>query len=202
MRMLASVKPERFLEAGNPTGLTGLFTHPNPRSTLLYLYGTTLEKLKAIPEHSVYRQSTEALTKHRYNIVDSFKPPGYAEWTQRMEEKMDKLEEDRDQGQDQNEKSNRSIILGEKVGEYVFGSIELHEEKDERLIEWDGEEDNLRRSARSTGAVSQSSQQQDNSSNMEEMKWEAEPPLEALQYVVLPYWRARPSTTRRVGYQS
>lgn len=104
-----------------------------------------------------------------------------------MHERLDKLEKAQDQGLDQNQKTNPPIILGEKVGEYVYGSIEQHEEKDERLIEWDGEEDNLRRSARSTGAVSQSSQQQGTSSNLEEMKWEAEPPLEALQYVVFPY---------------
>lgn len=79
-RLLASVKPARYLEAGTPTGLTGLYTHPSPRSTLLFLYSTTLDKLKAVPEHSVYRQSVEALTKHRMAIVEGAVPPGYDEW--------------------------------------------------------------------------------------------------------------------------
>jgi len=79
-RLLASVKPARYLEAGTPTGLTGLSTHPSPRSTLLFLYSATLDRLKAVPEHSVYRQSVEALTKHRMAIVEATVPPGYDEW--------------------------------------------------------------------------------------------------------------------------
>ncbi|KAK5653865.1 hypothetical protein OQA88_7789 [Cercophora sp. LCS_1] len=82
-RLLASVKPARYLEAGRPTGLTGLYTHPSPRSTLLYLYSSTLDKLKAVPEHSVYRQSVEALTKQRMAIVEAAVPPGYEEWAVR-----------------------------------------------------------------------------------------------------------------------
>jgi NADH dehydrogenase (ubiquinone) 1 alpha subcomplex subunit 5 len=65
----------RYLEAGRPTGLTGLLTHPAPRAALLSIYGTTLDKLKAIPETSVYRQSVEALTKHRMAIVEGMVPP-------------------------------------------------------------------------------------------------------------------------------
>ncbi len=86
LRLLAVVKPGRYLEPGDPTGLTGLFNHPAPRSTLLYLYGSTLDKLKAFPAHSVYRQSTEALTKHRMNIMESIKPEGYEEWAKRASE--------------------------------------------------------------------------------------------------------------------
>ncbi|KAF2662660.1 hypothetical protein K491DRAFT_700395 [Lophiostoma macrostomum CBS 122681] len=81
-RLLAAVKPAQYLEAGAPTGLTGLITHPSPRSSLLYLYHSTLDKLKELPESSIYRQSTEALTKHRLKIVDSVKPKGFEEWQQ------------------------------------------------------------------------------------------------------------------------
>merc|ERR1712093_219624 len=83
LRQLAAVKPSRFLEAGSPTGLTGLFTHNAPRSTLLYLYSSTLEKLKAFPESSLYRQSTEALTKHRMAIVSAVEPEGYKAWAEK-----------------------------------------------------------------------------------------------------------------------
>ncbi|KAH7379640.1 ETC complex I subunit conserved region-domain-containing protein, partial [Pyrenochaeta sp. MPI-SDFR-AT-0127] len=79
-RLFASVKPGQFLEAGAPTGLTGLLTHPSPRSALLYHYTSTLDKLKKIPESSVYRQSTEALTKHRLQVIEQSKPAGWDEW--------------------------------------------------------------------------------------------------------------------------
>lgn len=88
LRLLASVQRSgggaKFLEPGAPTGLTGLLTHPSPRSTLLYLYSTTLDKLKQLPESSVYRQSTEALTKHRMSIVEKTKPAGLEEWQTRV----------------------------------------------------------------------------------------------------------------------
>lgn len=179
MRMLASVKPERFLEAGNPTGLTGLLTHPAPRSTLIYLYNATLEKLKAIPEHSVYRQSTEALTKHRFNIVDSIKPPGYDEWTTRAEEKFKKY---RNELSDQSKGPHRL----ETTGESVYVITENPEEQDERLIDWDGEKPNSGRSDLRAGTANQRFQQQGNTSNRDEIDWEPEPPLEVSQYVVAP----------------
>ena len=53
-----------------PTGITGLRHHPQPRNQLLGVYTATLESLKEIPEHSVYRQAVEALTKERMKIVE------------------------------------------------------------------------------------------------------------------------------------
>jgi len=79
-RLLAAVKPARYLEAGVPTGLTGVYTHSSPRPTLMFLYSSILEKLSAVPESSVYRQSVEALTKHRMGLIEATKPPGYEEW--------------------------------------------------------------------------------------------------------------------------
>ncbi|EEA21003.1 hypothetical protein TMatcc_001009 [Talaromyces marneffei ATCC 18224] len=84
LRLLANVKPARYLEPFAPTGLTGLVTHPSPRPTLIFLYTQTLEKLKQFPESSAYRQSVEALTRHRLQIVESAKPPGFDEWLQRV----------------------------------------------------------------------------------------------------------------------
>ena len=91
--MLASVKSGRYLQPGHPTGLTGLFNHPSPRSALIYVYGSTLERLKSLPEHSVYRQSTEAITKHRLQIIQSIKPEGYEEWAKRAAETLEKFPE-------------------------------------------------------------------------------------------------------------
>jgi len=94
IRLLASVQRSgggaQFLEPGAPTGLTGLLTHSSPRSTLLYLYSTTLDKLKQFPESSVYRQSTEALTKHRMSIVEKTKPAGLEEWQTRVQKVVEK----------------------------------------------------------------------------------------------------------------
>lgn len=83
-RLLAAVKQSGFLEPGAPTGLTGLYTHRSPRAALLYTYSSTLDKLKQIPESSVYRQSTEALTKHRLAIVEKHIPSGYEAWQDRV----------------------------------------------------------------------------------------------------------------------
>lgn len=85
-RLLANVK---YLTPGAPTGLTGVFTHSAPRSTLLFLYNSTLDKLQHFPEHSVYRQSVEALTKHRLAIVESVKPEGLESWQDRVRQIVD-----------------------------------------------------------------------------------------------------------------
>lgn len=90
LRLLANVKPARYLEPHAPIGLTGLTTHPSPRPTLIHVYRQTLEKLKAFPENSVYRKSTEALTRHRLQIIESTKPPGFDAWFERAKETVAK----------------------------------------------------------------------------------------------------------------
>lgn len=132
-RLLASVKPARFLEPGNPTGLTGLYTHAAPRSTLLYLYNLTLDKLKNFPEHSVYRQSVERITQHRLNIVESIKPNGYDEWAERA---TDMVQE------------NPAIFHSSTPwphhlvshGGQRFVVTQQKAEEDDRYLEWDGED--------------------------------------------------------------
>lgn len=85
IRLLAAVQRNAtFLEPGAPTGLTGLLTHASPRSRLLFLYSTTLERLAHFPEESVYRQSVEALTRHRMGVVEAVKPSGLEDWQRRM----------------------------------------------------------------------------------------------------------------------
>jgi hypothetical protein len=84
-RLFASVKSaSKFLEPNVPTGLTGLSTHPSPRPALVWTYRETLNKLTQIPASSVYRQSVEALTKHRLEIVEAQKPEGYEAWLERV----------------------------------------------------------------------------------------------------------------------
>ena len=58
--------------SGYPTGIAGLYQHPNPRPALISLYNHTLTLLDTkYPKTSIYRQSIEALTKNRLNIVES-----------------------------------------------------------------------------------------------------------------------------------
>lgn len=86
-RLLATAA--RFLEANTPTGLTGLSTHPAPRTALIYTYNKTLDKLKQIPASSVYRQSVENLTKHRLAIVEEQIPEGFDAWKERVQKQID-----------------------------------------------------------------------------------------------------------------
>lgn len=178
-KLLASVKSGRFLEPGNPTGLTGLITHPTPRSTLVAIYGATLDKLKQIPEHSVYRQSVEAITRHRLNAIESVKPRGYDEWVQRAEEKVRK-----------NPDAFRSF--GPNVSVHMVNAAMVantySKEEDEREVEWDGESttpslEGVR--SLEERAYQKNLAQEIPSTGSEVVGWEPEPPLEASQYVLI-----------------
>ncbi|KAJ5232917.1 hypothetical protein N7468_005873 [Penicillium chermesinum] len=126
LRLLANVKP-RYLEPFAPTGLTGLHTHPSPRPTLIYLYTSTLEKLKAFPESSAYRQSVEALSRHRLQIVEAQKPPGFEAWLERVRKTVA-------------EEPERFAKLKRSDGSFAFVGMEQRDGSDiTRGEEWDGE---------------------------------------------------------------
>lgn len=56
---------------GNPTGLTEVFEHPDPRTSLLQVYDHTLALIKdKFPAHSVYRTAVENLTQARRALVE------------------------------------------------------------------------------------------------------------------------------------
>ncbi len=138
-RLLANIKSSRFLESGTPTGLTGLVTHAAPRSALLYLYNTTLDNLKSLPESSVYRQSTESLTRHRLKIVEQVKPEGYDEWLARTRKNLEQrpeLFETRPSSDGERQDPPRAVRRG---GE-TFVAVEV-DERDPDSLEWDGEPD-------------------------------------------------------------
>jgi NADH dehydrogenase (ubiquinone) 1 alpha subcomplex subunit 5 len=185
LRLLANVKPARYLEAGVPTGLTGLPTHASPRSTLLYLYNSTLEKLQAVPEHSLYRQSVEALTKHRLGLVSAAEPAGYKEW----EAKALKLVEE-------NPAAFNSVSSAQVDGGKAFitrknGQTFLVRhpppEVDIRDQEWDGEIDEGpelegHRTAAERADQALMAQRTDlKLSQLQQIKWDAEPQLTADQ---------------------
>ena len=140
---LAAVKPARYLEAGTPTGLAGLLTHNAPRSTLIYLYSSTLEKLQSLPETSLYRQSAEALAKHRLSIVDAVVPAGYTEWAKKAAEVIKAHPEvfntpvgGVDHVGEEKGKLTRTVVDGG-----VFVSSKEERAVDEINDEWDGEKD-------------------------------------------------------------
>ncbi len=179
LRLLASVKQARYLEPFAPTGLTGLQTHPSPRPTLIYLYTSTLQKLKAFPESSVYRQSTEALTRHRLQIIESTKPPGFDAWLERVKKTVGAEPE-------------RFASLRLADGSYA-GALRDDNTDNPRGEEWDGE----KLEPTTEGPARTPEQQARWEKDMEEgtssaseagsdfqtlqMKWENEPALEAEQ---------------------
>ena len=170
---LAAVKPARYLEPNTPTGITGLFTHSSPRATLLYLYTTTLDKLKAVPEHSIYRQSVEALTKQRLSIVEQAVPPGYAEWAKTAQKLVaDHPEQFNALDDASSSVSGAAAAKIERDGQ-VFIVRDVVTEVDIREQEWDGEVD--------TGSGVEGLAQQKDLNDTRHVKWEPEPQLTADQ---------------------
>ncbi|KAI1261062.1 ETC complex I subunit conserved region-domain-containing protein [Xylariaceae sp. FL1019] len=180
LRLLANVKPARYLEAGNPTGLTGLYTHSSPRSTLLSVYSQTLDKLNNFPESSLYRQSTEALTKHRMAIVEAAEPPGLKEW----QEKASKILKE-------SPETIADLRGGRARVEDINGSVFLHrsdpQDKDIRYTEWNGESDEgdgregMRGEEDRTARDLFGSRPDEKSSEVPRAVWEAEPQMTADQ---------------------
>lgn len=130
-RLFAVVtKKGNYLNAYAPTGLTGVITHPAPRPHLMYVYNATLDKLKQLPETSAYRQSVEALTKHRLKIVESQVPDGIEEWRVRVQKQID---------------DNPQVFgpmghaFKDKVGGKGYVVSRRLEQLDERVEEWDGD---------------------------------------------------------------
>lgn len=185
LRLLASVKPGRYLEPGHPTGLTGLYNHPAPRSTLIYLYSSTLDALKPFPEFSVYRRSTEALTRHRLSIVEKVKPAGWDEWSTRARKTFDEHPDVFSTPEGGVPHDGGKLVANKRDGK-TFVTTQLPREMDERLEEWDGEE--VRPQAEGNRSAAERADQIDMlkarpGSDEKHVEWEQEPPLEAAQYV-------------------
>ncbi|KAG9238973.1 NADH-ubiquinone oxidoreductase-like protein 299 kDa subunit [Amylocarpus encephaloides] len=138
-RQLAAVRPSQYLEAGAPTGLTGLPTHSSPRAALIYLYSRTLDKLAQFPDSSLYRQSTENLTKHRMSIVSGIEPEGYSAWKETAQKIMSKNPEvfSAEKNVDGNVVSLKGKMTKETHGGNAFVSSPIDQEDPE--AEWDGE---------------------------------------------------------------
>lgn len=175
----------RYLEPGTPTGLTGLWTHSTPRSTLLYLYGSILDKIQSFPETSLYRQSIEAVTKHRMGIVEQTIPPGYEQWAVKAKNLLSK-------NPDQFRVSCGSVDGSEartvKLGSRMFVVGSKHAPGDIRIEEWDGEKDE----GGDLEGIRTPEEREDQAlwadrkplGDHERVEWEDEPQLTAEQYVL------------------
>ncbi|KAH7133472.1 hypothetical protein EDB81DRAFT_694931 [Dactylonectria macrodidyma] len=172
----------RYLEAGTPTGLTGLWTHGSARSTLLYLYGTTLSRLQSMPETSVYRQSVEAVTKHRMALVEEMVPPGYDQWAAKAKELVSN---NAAQFRVASGRLDGSEVRTVKLGDKVFIVGRKHEAGDIREEEWDGEANE----GGELEGIRTAAERQDQAlwaerkplENHEQVEWEDEPQLTADQ---------------------
>lgn len=174
----------RYLEPGTPTGLTGLWTHNTPRSTLLYLYGSTLDKLQSIPETSLYRKSIEAVTKHRMSIVERVVPSGYKEW---VDKARSLVEKNPDQFRIASGRVHGSEARTVKIDDRIFVVGSKHEKGDIRYEEWNGEghADGEVHSVRTLAERNDSAIGVDRKllEDLEQIEWEDEPQLTAEQYV-------------------
>ena len=189
LRQLAAVKPSRYLEAGTPTGLTGLFTHPSPRSSLIYLYSATLDKLSKFPESSLYRQSTEALTKHRLSIISAAVPEGHAEWSAKAKKVIAEHPEvfNTPAGEVPHDENKH---VGVVRGGRQFVVSKAQREVDDTMEEWDAEEDTV---GFSNGGMSEEDEakvqdvgnQKRPGSDIKTVELDPEPQLTADQYVYL-----------------
>lgn len=182
LRLLAQAK---YLTPGAPTGLTGLFTHPAPRSALVYLYSATLDKLAALPKESVYRTATEALTKQRLAIVESVKPEGFDAWQQRVAKVVE-------QHPDVFAK-NGTYKKGKHVAETFAGRL-IVTSRNDRVVdvledEWDGEKQTEGELEGARTLKERMSQQDLGDKRPEEeqktVNLEPEPMLTAEQYVTI-----------------
>ncbi len=186
LRLLAAVRPAagRYLQTGAPTGLAGLNTHGTPRSTLLFLYTSTLDKLRAAPEHSVYRQSVEALTRHRLALVEGVVPAGHAEWAARAEKLLGEHPEQFNVAAGEGSVSGARALQVERDGR-AFVVHRVPGEEDMRYQEWDGEVDEGpelegSRTLKEREDLRHIFERRD-ISDVEGVEWEAEPQLTADQ---------------------
>lgn len=189
LRQLVAVKPSRYLEAGAPTGLTGLFTHPAPRSQLIYLYSSTLDKLSQFPESSLYRQSTEALTQHRLSIISAAVPEGHAEWSAKAEKVIAEHPEvfNTPAGEVPHDE-NKHVKVTKSGRQFVVSKAER--EIDDTKEEWDAEEDTV---GFSPGGMTEEDEakvqdvgnQKRPGSDAKTVELDPEPQLTADQYVCL-----------------
>jgi NADH dehydrogenase (ubiquinone) 1 alpha subcomplex subunit 5 len=146
---------------------------------LIYLYTSTLEKLKAFPESSAYRQSTEALTRHRLQIVESTKPAGYEAWLERVKKAV---------------AAEPERFASLRLADGSYAAVQRDDNSDNpRGEEWDGEKlepttegpartpEQQARWEKELEEATSSAADAESDFHTKQMKWENEPALDADQ---------------------
>ena len=152
----------------------------------MYTYSSTLDKLKDFPESSLYRQSTEALTKHRMSIVQSVVPEGYEAWAEKAKKTMSEHPDVFNTPEGGVDFDNARHTKNTRDGK-MFVVTKVDEEYDDTRVEWDGEEDT---SPELEGVRTTEERKGQKVLGMERpgqdvktIEWDPEPALTADQYV-------------------
>ncbi|GAA5820513.1 hypothetical protein JCM3770_002281 [Rhodotorula araucariae] len=78
--------PPQALRTKLSTGITGIPVHPEPLPALVDSYKSTLAILSKIPPSAVYRQSAEAITRERLDVVQRLGQDGSEESIEHVEQ--------------------------------------------------------------------------------------------------------------------
>merc|ERR1711974_597164 len=81
----------KFLRTKRTTNIAGLEIHPDPLPELVSTYTHTLSVLKGLPESAVFRQSSEAVTQQRLDIVKEAMTPTSRETVYGSEAVIDRV---------------------------------------------------------------------------------------------------------------
>lgn len=163
-----------------------------------------MSKLQALPETSMYRQSVEAVTKHRMGLVEKIVPPGYEEWAAKAKELVNKNSA---QFRVASGRIDGSEVRTVKLGDKIFVVGRKHEDVDERIEEWDGEADEGAELEGIRTAKEREDQvvwaERKPLEDHEKVEWQDEPQMTADQYVYNPIGKFNcPRLTNWTEFQS
>ena len=169
----------KYLTPGNPTGLTGVLTHPSPRTELIALYTLTLAKLGKFPSNSAYRNATEALTKYRLAQAESVKPAGWDEWKTKADSLLQKYPD-----LFRVYRPSKQYVRYDAGGGKVFISEQFIPERDPDEVEFEGRTlPNVRQGSRGIDDMTKLAERANMINELEkgEHEWISEPKLDANQ---------------------
>lgn len=81
----------KYMRTKRTTNIAGLEIHPDPLPELVSTYTHTLNVLKGLPESAVFRQSSEAVTQQRLDIVKEAMTPTSRETVYGSEAAIDRV---------------------------------------------------------------------------------------------------------------
>ena len=141
----------------------------------MWLYNATLARLSAFPENSVYRQSTEALTRQRLRTVASVEPAGFQEYKDRIGNLLG-------QSSGHTKQLIQQIIDG-KGYEPIAG-----QDPDEREVRWNGERVEARTEGPATARDLETMPRLDEAESKREEVEESQPEIEHEPQLTAEQW--------------